>query len=818
MAIRTQSSFSTGELDPVLHDRTTLQKFQKGLATARNVVISKTASILSRPSRAHFIKSKNDDETIVLYSPPNSGVLMEWGDSYVRLYDFSVNLIADLSHSFIESDLENLHFATSGKHVYVFCAGKNTLKLLFDDVTPVFIASSEVFRVPASPSINSVTGVGSPSGYSVDYLVTYVINGEESDFTESIGAVNKPIAAGQSVTINVKVSSDVTDLDKLNEMRVYRRPSNAGAFGFIGSSGYFTISGSDINSVFEDFGGAADFLNGPPLTITSVGLSSSDIIDLKPKTGEIYQQRLLITTEEDEESILASRPGFQNNFLRDVPFSVDSALKFKSGTSGNARILRMTESDGLIIFTSVGIFASVGVLSVNNLALEKKGHWVIDENLPPLAVPGGVFFVDKTTNTVRQLVFSQDILSYQALDQTIFSNHLFRQKKIVSWSFQQGALPLIWVVFSDGSFASFTYDFEHELRAWTRGDSRYPVESCAGTALADSTFFVTNKDGNRYIETTLPRFVSANSFSTNAEADKSSPTAFMDGLKTTQKLLNDDLVGSDVFLLVPITSGDWEGDLTLTAGTTSIFTTGGGGLGEVGNIFKVFNSVDGSEVNLEVQSRTSDSEVIVTPSSEYPSDQATNFRMYQTFNSITSLDHLEGESVSIMVDGYIVASPNNDEENLTEVIVNAGTVTLPDGLRGSIVIVGRPITADVKTLNISTVEQSPVLIESINVNKLYIRVHETRGLYINNKFPEEELGLKDGSTVLDMQDLDILEIPSGRTIIGNRYKKPVSKRIEQTLPGSWDSGGEISIRQVDPLHFEILSIIPDLDVLRRSDR
>ena len=80
--------------------------------------------------------------------------------------------------------------------------------------------------------------------------------------------------------------------------------------------------------------------------------------------------------------------------------------------------------------------------------------------------------------------------------------------------------------------------------------------------------------------------------------------------------------------------------------------------------------------------------------------------------------------------------------------------------------------ADIKTLNISTVEQSPTLIESLNVLKMYLRMNESRGLYVSNKFPEEESGGKDGTSVKGMEDLDIFDVPSGRPIIGNRYKEP----------------------------------------------
>src|SRR5690606_33395746 len=111
-----------------------------------------------------------------------------------------------------------------------------------------------------------------------------------------------------------------------------------------------------------------------------------------------------------------------------------------------------------------------------NTALEKKGPWVIKEEIPPLSVPGGVFFVDKNTNEVKQLIYSQEILTYQVLEQSIFSAHLFKKKTITSWAFQDGVTPIIIVTLSDGTFATYTYNFEHQMKAWTRHDSVYPVE------------------------------------------------------------------------------------------------------------------------------------------------------------------------------------------------------------------------------------------------------------------------------------------------------------------------------------------------------
>lgn len=843
MALKPQLSFSSGELDPILHDRVTLERFQNGLHTARNTMIGKSGTIKSRFGKFHFAKAKFDNTNLRIYSPPNSNVLFEFGidygtgASYGRLYDHAGNiLVTDLfaisAIEFTEANLKQLHFVTSGEKIYVFkCKERTTTrKLMF---TARFVAPYDVildnilFTIPAAPL--SLAGTLTATGYNIDYAFTSVIKGEESLALISLNSsttAKKPIAVGENNILIVTLFTSATPalvtayLATVNELRIYQRPTEGSAFGFLGRTTNIYIDGTSVKAKFTDIGANADFSNGMQTPVgneSSLGINNPGLYGIN--TGAVYQQRLLLGNflDYNKESILSSRPGFQYNFYRDFPYSANSALNFKAGTSGNAEVLRMIESDGLVVFTTAGVFASVGILSPDNISLQKRGNWVIDEDIPPLVIPGGLFFVDKTTSTVRQLVYSQELGGYDSVDQSIFSDHLFKVKTIKSWCFQQGTLPLIIVTFSDGTFATFTYSFEHQMKAWTRHNSVYPVEQVEGTSVADLSFFVTNKNGIRYIEGTVPRSIPSSVYAANPEANLLAYCAFMDALKIKVDLRNDSLVGADVFLLTPVTPGVWTGSLTLTCGTSALFPNTAD-LGAVGSIFRFFHPITKNKIDLTVTSRNSTSSVVVTPSEEFPSTYASGFRMYLTHLVVTGLNHLEGETVSIISDGDVVSSPYNNNANDTFSVLSVASnqVTLPE--RSAITIVGRPIPADIKTLNVSTVEQSPTTLESLTVNKLYVRVHESRGLFVDNIFPEEKINEVDGTSVADMQSLDEYYVPSVTPIIGNRSKPLMSKRIEVTIPGSWDSNGQISIRQVDPLHFEILSIMADVEILRRSDR
>ena len=247
---------------------------------------------------------------------------------------------------------------------------------------------------------------------------------------------------------------------------------------------------------------------------------------------------------------------------------------------------------------------------------------------------------------------------------------------------------------------------------------------------------------------------------------------------------------------------EWEGFLTLTS-DIAIFSNAAG-LGAIGSVFRFFDS-DGAAVDLTVTTYTSTTVVIVTPSTTFPSAESTSITIYQTYSSLTGLSHLNGKIVSLMVDGYVEASPNNDVENYGDLLVSGGGVTIPSGRRGAFVHVGLPFTCDVETLDIDTVEQKPALLEAKMVQKVNVKVFNSRGLYVGSTFPENDYvqGLIDIET--RSEDIDLGNI-------GNASQVLQTKRIEIIIPNDWDSNGRVCFRQVDPLPFEILSIIPDLNI------
>jgi hypothetical protein len=145
--------------------------------------------------------------------------------------------------------------------------------------------------------------------------------------------------------------------------------------------------------------------------------------------------------------------------------------------------------------------------------------------------------------------------------------------------------------------------------------------------------------------------------------------------------------------------------------------------------------------------------------------------------NLSGLDHLEGEEVSVLADGAVMPRK----------VVTGGAITLEQA--SSVVHVGLPITADLKTL--------PWMIESDsaagqgrpkNVNEVWLRVHESSGIFAGPSF-------------------DYLTEVKQRT--NEPYGSPPalkSEEIRLQITPSWTDSGQVCLRQSDPLPLTLVSM------------
>ena len=145
--------------------------------------------------------------------------------------------------------------------------------------------------------------------------------------------------------------------------------------------------------------------------------------------------------------------------------------------------------------------------------------------------------------------------------------------------------------------------------------------------------------------------------------------------------------------------------------------------------------------------------------------------------TISGLSWLEGKTVSVLGDGAV----------FPQKVVTGGTITLEQAC--TTVQIGLPITADVQTLPLSAqIDASYGQGRLKNINKVWLRVYKSSGVFAG-------------------PSLDRLVQFKQRTT--EVYGAPPSLKtdeLEISLEPSWQQGGQIYVRQSDPLPLTLVSM------------
>lgn len=150
---------------------------------------------------------------------------------------------------------------------------------------------------------------------------------------------------------------------------------------------------------------------------------------------------------------------------------------------------------------------------------------------------------------------------------------------------------------------------------------------------------------------------------------------------------------------------------------------------------------------------------------------------------ISGLSHLEGKTVAILADGAV--HPKRT--------VSGGQVTLDQG--ASRVHVGLPIEADLQTLPLAfQIDNGFGQGRAKNVNRAWLRVYRSSGLFVG---PSVE------------------ELTEAKQRTNEPYGAPPAlknEEVEVRISPAWSDGGQVFVRQADPLPLTIASLTLEVAV------
>ena len=564
-------------------------------------------------------------------------------------------------------------------------------------------------------------------------------------------------SASMSTTNTITISW--TAVDGAEKYDIFKEDN--GIFGFIGSTTGVSFVDDNIES---------DLTDTPPQQKNPFFGPNN-----KPSAVSYYQQRRVFgNTNNKPDTIFYTQTGNQSNFNVSSPSRDDDAITAALSALQLNEIRHFVPLNDLLVLTSGSewkVNAGSDVAFSSSTIRQNPQTYIGANHVPPLICGGAVLFIQDRGSMVRNLGYALESDSYVGGDLTILSAHLFEEKTIKEWGYQQIPHSMIWVVRSDGVLLTLTYNKEQEVVAWTRHDTLGDFKSVCSvpetTDIEDAVYCVVERkvNGNtvQYIERVHTRHF-------NDVRD----CFFVDsGLSLDNPVTITAATTANPVVITAASHGFENGDeVDISDVTTGVNSAGAAtGMSQINDLrFTVANKT------------TNTFELSGIDGSAFTA-YTSGGKVRKAVTSISGLDHLEGETLACLADGNVVAG----------LTVSNGAVTLSRA--ASRVHMGLGYSTDLETLDLNYTTKSGTLQGRLKkVSKVILRFEDTRGGFVG---PDA-----DNLVEMKQREFELLGQPT-QLITGDR---------EVVITPDWNTGARIFIRQTDPLPLTLLAVVPDVTV------
>ena len=731
------TNFTGGELSPRLDGRNDLTKYNSGCKTLENMIVYPHGSASRRSGTQFVAEVKDSTKKTRLISFEFSTIqtyILEFGDQYIRFYKDNGVILSDgspyeISSPYLEAELFDIKFAQSADTMYICHPNHNPRKLTRTDHTNWTLTNEVLINGPFMDH-NIETTTLTPSH-------------------KVVGATST-VTASSTTGINSNQGFLSTDVGRLLHIK----------------DGHLKITSVTSTTVVV---GTVIINLGITTPTTDFALGSFSDTTGFPSCVSFFEQRLVFAgTINNPQTVYFSKSGDYENMDANIGGTIadDDAIIYTIASNQVNAIRFMTSTRTLIIGTAGGEFTVSGggdnnaVTPTNILIKKQSNHGAANVNA--VSVGNATLFLQRAKRKIRELAYNFDVDGYQAPDLTILAEHI-TESGIIEMAYQEEPLAILWCVRTDGELIALTYQREQEVVAWHRhilggvfGTGNAVVESVAVIPTEDSEYelYMIVK---RTINGATARYVEYLHTFNFDETDNTSFN-FLDsqlGLSKSQTTLTADINATDTTIPVASVSG-------LSAS----------GKIKIGGEIIAYAAI--SVLNLTGCTRGQN----ITTATSHLSGAVTK----EVVNIIAGLNHLEGQTVSILLDG--ATHPTK--------VVASNQITLDRF--GTDVKVGLQYTSILKTMRIDAGSQDGTSQgKTKRIYEVTARLYETVGV---------EVG----------PDLNNMERIPFRTS-ANPMDQGISpftgdKQVE--FRGNYDTDGFMMVRQTQPLPLTLLSLYPRL--------
>jgi hypothetical protein len=544
---------------------------------------------------------------------------------------------------------------------------------------------------------------------------------------------------------------------------------------------------------FYDINIQPDTSQQPPVNIPLFSTSND-----WPAVCAYFQERLLFAnTINQPQTVWGSRVGTYTDFAVSTPVEDSDAFQFVVANTQSQPINALVDLGKLIIHTASAEFICTGnqlsaltPTAINPVIQGYSGAQL----LRPVVIGNTDIFIQARGNQIRDLRFEIQSYQYTGKDLTVFASNLFIGQSIIDMAWQNIHDSIVWVVTASGLLYGLTYVREHDIWAWhqhtfTNGfvEAVCVVPNGQQDVVSVIIRRVINGQTVRYLERLANRDLLDTVLYTDAIFVDSALQ--YDGRNTT---------GTTV---TTSTSATWtpEDTITLTA-TASVFTSGMDGSTAV--VLQQIDAVSGlvtAQISFKITGYTSGTVVTGTPEGPVPAwaqgVALTTWGIAQTVFS--NLGKLQGQNISLLGDGNVLANPLNPALPVVTVSSGGGFTTPTPVL---VLTAGLPIQMDVQTMPLENAQGETISDKRVTVHECYPIFYTSRG----GQYGQDQYHLRTWKQPLTQYPNPV--------VLGLPVAPWTGASLAIPIQGAPQLTGQLWVRQTDPVPWGMSAVVLQADV------
>jgi hypothetical protein len=795
------TNFTAGELTPLLEARVDLAQYANGCRTLKNFLVHPQGGAYRRGGTEYISSTKTASKKTRLIPfefSTTQAYMLEFGENYIRFYTNQAQLVSgspssavEVATTYTEDELFDIQYAQSADILYL-CHPNHSPAQLTRTAATTFSLADIVFEDGPylDENIENTTLTPSATTGSITIAASAAtgINDGSGFVSTDVGRIIRigHVATAWVASTPYLVGDVVRNND--NIYKATRAGTSAGSGGPSGEGdsivdsgvtwkyieaggvqwGYAEItainSTTNVNAtVKKDFGGTS------AETAWRLGAWYGGSY---PGSVAFYEQRLFFAgSPGGPQTLWGSKSGDYTNFTPGV--LADDGVTYTLATDQVNSIQWISPGRVLAVGTAGGEFKVSA--STNEEALTPTNVRVVRETsygsaaVKPVRIGNVVLYTQRASRKIREFVYQFESDSYVSPDLTLLAEHI-SATGITQLAYQQEPDSIVWATLTDGTLIGLTYQRDQKVVGWHRHVLGGTSDAAGTQAAVESVAVIPGTTDNevwvsvkRYINGATVRYVERLKEGLDATAS-SEDSFFVDSgltLDSSQTISGATQANPVVLTITGHTFSNGEYiDVRNVAGMTELN----------GKRFIVANSATNSVELTDVNGNNIDG----TGYTAYVSGGTAR----EAVTSISGLDHLEGETVTILGNGAVQADQT----------VSSGAITLQ--YRASIVHAGLGYISELETQRLEAGSKNGTAQGKIKrIHEILIRLYRSLGIEVGRRDGNiDQIPFRDSADSMD----------SGPALFSGDLRVDFSE--------GFDRKGTVYLRQQQPLPLTVLGI------------